>query len=212
MEEVAGDGLEIKSLVDELTLVQIAADAEDGMEKSLLEQTEAIYRPYKVNWRNVLKRFLAGQGRIHTRKSYKRQSRRYEDLPGSKRSVGVRALVAVDESGSVSDEEVAAFHKELIRINGINGADITAVRFDSACSEPMPLARFVSENKRERRGGTDFRPVFEMADRMKIPMVIVFTDGEGEAPTSVQQKVLWVLTSRGRLNVDYGIKVKFQEG
>lgn len=209
--EVDGKDLQTLALVDELAKVQMASQQEHALGEDLSLRTEAVYSSYKVNWRNVLKRFLTGQGRIQTRRSYKRVSRRYEDLPGKKRTVGLRALVAVDESGSISNEDVKAFHEELVRINGINTADITAVRFDTTCSEPVSLARFVGERKRTRRGGTDFRPVFKLADELKIPMVVLFTDGQGEAPPNVNQKVLWVLTNHGRAPVDYGMSIKFTE-
>ena len=211
LEEPEKNDLQIKALIDELASVQAASYSEDGMDKDLGAQTEGAFSGYKVHWRNLLKKFLTGQGRINKRKSYKRQSRRFDDLPGNKRSIGVRALVAVDESGSVSNEDVRAFHQELIRINGINNAHITAVRFDTTCSEPVPLKQFVAENKRAKKGGTDFRPIFELADRLRMPLVVVFTDGMGEAPVRVNQKVLWVLTGNGRIPADYGIAVRYTE-
>lgn len=200
-----------QAMIDELTSVQSSSLIEGVINEDLAEHTEGIYSDYKVNWRNVLKRFLSGQGKIIVRKSYKRQSRRFDDLPGTKRSVGVKAMVAVDESASVSNEDVNAFHRELLRINAITGTDITAVRFDTSCSDPVALKQFVNENKRERRGGTDFRPVFELADLLKIPLVILFTDGDGEAPDTVDQKVLWVLTNNGKAPKDYGTVVRFDE-
>ncbi len=209
LEEMDRTDLNLQALIDELTSIQIAAQSEDALDADLSQKTETAYKGFKLNWRNVLKRFLTGQGRVTTRKSYKRQSRRFDDLPGTKRSIGIRALVAVDESGSVSDGDVADFHKELLRINGINSAHITAVRFDTTCSEPVPLSRFVSENKRLRRGGTDFRPVFALADQLKVPLVILFTDGAGEAPRVVNQKVLWILTGGGKAPVDYGLSIKY---
>lgn len=210
-DDMPNNDMNAQAMIEELTTVQSASLIEGVIHEELAEHTEGIYKDYKVNWRNVLKRFLSGQGRIIVRKSYKRQSRRYDDLPGTKRSVGVRAMVAVDESASISNEDVKAFHRELMRINTITGTDITAVRFDTSCSDPVPLKQFVSEHKRERRGGTDFRPVFQLADQLKMPLVILFTDGDGEAPESVDQKVLWVITNHGKAPVDYGTVVRFDE-
>jgi predicted metal-dependent peptidase len=139
----------------------------------------------------VLKRFLSGRGRLVARKSYKRVSRRFDDLPGSKRSVGVEALLAVDESGSVSDAMVRAFFDELGKINRINGVSLQVTAFDTECSAPVPLGSFVAKAGREKRGGTDFRPVFALADRLRIGRVIIFTDGDGERPESANQRTLW---------------------
>ncbi len=209
LDEMMNDDLSTKNMLDELTKVQDSAFGENVMKDNLAQQTDGIYKEYKVNWRNVLKRFLTGHGKIKTRKSYKRQSRRFDNLPGTKRSIGVRALLAIDESASISDTDVESFHNELTKINRITGADIIATRFDSQCSEPINLSSFVANSKRERRGGTDFRPVFELADSLKTPLVILFTDGDGKAPEVVNHKVLWVLTNNGKKPVDYGIEVRF---
>lgn len=211
LEDMPKNDLMVQALIEELTTIQVTTQKENSLPTGLSEKTEALYSPYKINWRGVMKRFLSGQGRILTRKSYKRQSRRYDDFPGKKRSVGVRALVAVDESGSISNAQVAGFYDELLKINGINHADITAVSFDSGCSDPMPLSKFVADSGRKRRGGTDFRPVFDVADRLKLPLVILFTDGDGTAPVSVNQRVLWVLTEGGRPPADYGIAIHYRE-
>lgn len=211
LEEPDKKDLQMRAFIDDLASIQTASHSEDGLDETLRSQTEQAFSGYKVHWRNLLKKFLSGQGRVTSHKSYKRQSRRFDDLPGRKRSVGVRALVAVDESGSVSNEDIMAFHQELLRISGINHAHITAVRFDTTCSEPIPLKQFVADSKRVKKGGTDFRPIFDVADRLRMPLVVIFTDGMGEAPAKVNQKVLWVLTGNGRVPADYGISVTYME-
>lgn len=211
LEEMPPSDLGSESIVQTLSEVQSSASDESAIHEGLLPYLDEAYKAYQINWRSVLKQFLSGHGRIRTRKSYKRQSRRFEDLPGTKRSVGLQALLAIDESGSISDHEVDVFRKELVRINQIVTDDILVVRFDTECTEPVSLKQFVSDHKREKGGGTDFRPVFELADELKIRNVILFTDGDGAAPDQVQQRVLWVLTNKGKAPADYGISVKFTE-
>jgi predicted metal-dependent peptidase len=193
-------------------LAQTIEDAYSAGEcpTGLDDSVEEVYKELHVNWRNVLKRFLTGRGRIVVRKSYKRQSRRYDNLPGTKRSVGVNALLAIDESGSISDSLVKEFYQELQNINKITGVSIMVVRFDTQCSKPVPLNKFIVDNKREKRGGTDFRPVFQLADELKMPLVIIFTDGDGEAPVSVNQNTLWVLTKNAKKPADFGVCVTFE--
>jgi predicted metal-dependent peptidase len=67
------------------------------------------------------------------------------------------------------------------------------------------------DNKREKRGGTDFTPIFQLADQLKIPLVIIFTDGDGKAPESVNQNTLWVLTKGACKPAYYGTSVTFAE-
>jgi len=56
----------------------------------------------------------------------------------------------------------------------------------------------------------DFRPIFRLVDKMKIPLVIIFTDGDGEAPISANQNTLWVLTKNSKKPADFGCCVRFE--
>ncbi len=163
-----------------------------------------------LNWRSILKRFLSKQGKNNVKKSYKRVSRRYDNLPGTIRSKGIKALIALDESGSMSGDITKVYLDELKNINKITGVDIQVVRFDSDCSDPVSLKKYINEVGRKRRGGTDFRPIFELADRMKISQVIVFTDGDGIYPEVVNQNVLWLLTKDGYNRSTFGDHVYFE--
>lgn len=199
----------LSAIKSEIVTSMENSGAENEMPGELKKTLDQVYHEYKVNWKSVLKRFLSKRGKINKRKSYKRISRRYENLPGTIKTKGVEALVALDESGSMSDELIKIYLKELKEINKITGVNIQVVRFDSSCSEPVPLRQYIEEEGRERRGGTDFRPIFKLADNIKIPLVIIFTDGEGDAPESVNQRVLWLLTKGGRKPASFGESVYF---
>jgi predicted metal-dependent peptidase len=169
-----------------------------------------IYKTGEVNWRNVLKRFVSGKGRTVSRKTCKKESRRFENLPGNKRSVGVDVLLALDESGSISESHTVKFYNELMAIKKITGVSVSITRFDTECTQPVPIEWYVRSKERLKNGGTDFRPVFELADRLHIPLLIVFTDGEGPAPEHANQKVLWVLTKDGKKPAEYGHCITFE--
>ncbi len=207
----SGSQTEVKALKQEIADTLEEAGANGELPPELQSIAWEVYREYRLNWRILLKRFLTGRGKIVVRKSYKRQSRRYENLPGTKRSIGVHALLAIDESGSISDNSVMQFYRELLLINRITGVSIQVTRFDTKCSDPVSLSSFITEHKREKRGGTDFRPVFTLADELRIPLVILFTDGEGQLPDSVNQKTLWVLTKRPEHPMPFGVSVLFEE-
>ncbi len=201
---------EINALKNNLAQNYSEIEAEGEIPTGLEEGINEAYKDIKIDWRVILKRFLTGRGKMITRKSYKRQSRRYDDLPGTKRSVGVNALIAIDESGSISDTLVKEFYHELSEISKITGTSMVVTRFDTRCSEPVPLNTFMIDNKRAKRGGTDFRPVFQLADERKIPLVIIFTDGDGEAPENVNQNTLWVLTKNSKKPARYGFVINFE--
>jgi predicted metal-dependent peptidase len=171
---------------------------------------EEIYNSDEINWRNVLKRFLTGKGKMITRKTYKRESKRYEGLPGNKRIIGMKALLAIDESGSISSSQTSKFFKEVLNIKRITNADLSVSEFDNNCTEPIPIERFIKQGKRTKNGGTDFRPIFKVADSMRFPVVIIFTDGEGIAPSSCSQNVLWILTKGGKRPAEFGYYLEYK--
>lgn len=177
---------------------------------SLKNTIDQVYEAYQLSWRRVLKHFLTGRGRIETRKTYKRQSRRHPNLPGTKRLVGVKALLAVDESGSITNGMVKRFYSELQHLNQVIGADISVTRFDVTCTNPISIQTFRRDTERIKSGGTDFRPIFKMADQMRISFVIILTDGDGIVPEAVNQRVLWVLVKGGKNPSTYGRSVIFE--
>lgn len=162
-----------------------------------IEELNSLYSDYMMDWRWILKKFLSKRGRQNRRKSFRRVSRRFESYPGTVYSKGVEALIALDESGSMSDDLIKIYIRELKEINQLTGVKIHVVRFDSECSEPVLLKKYIEDQGRERRGGTDFTKIFNLADKMKIELVVIFTDGKGLVPKSVNQKVFWLLTGGG---------------
>jgi predicted metal-dependent peptidase len=191
----------LKSMLSEL-IEQAQFEGEiPGEISSLISD---IYKTGDVNWRNVLRRFLTGKGKIIKKKSFKRESKRFEGLPGNKRTLGVEALIALDESGSISEKQLSQFYGELLKIKKLTGAVLSITRFDTSCTAPVPIERYIREKKRQKNGGTDYRPVFELADQMRVPLLIIFTDGEGTAPAEANQKVLWMLPRGGKRPSEYG--------
>ncbi len=197
----------LKSMLSEV-LQQAEAEGEvpDGLQKHIVE----VYSSAQMNWRIILKRFLTGRGKVAIHKTYKKESKRYDNLPGSKRTVGTNALLAVDASGSISDKQVQQFHSELYAISRITGASLYVTQFDTECTAASPIQQYVRGRERTKSGGTDFRPVFELADQMRIPLLIIFTDGDGTAPESANQKVLWVLTKGAKKPASFGHCITFE--
>ncbi|HYE82904.1 MAG TPA: VWA-like domain-containing protein [Clostridia bacterium] len=196
----------LKSMMSELIE---QAQSEGEIPGEVASVIADIYRTGDVNWRNVLRRFLTGKGKVIKKKSFKKESRRFENLPGNKRTMGLSALIALDASGSISDKQLSQFYGELLKIKKITGADLSVTQFDTDCTAPAPLESFVREKKRVKNGGTDYRPVFKLADSMVMPLLIIFTDGEGTAPDQVNQKVVWMLPKGGRKPAAYGHYVNF---
>lgn len=198
-----------KSNNNDLALLKTVISQSINENESSFKELEDLYSDYIVNWREILKRFLSTRGRRDKKKSYKKVSRRFNNYPGNIYKKGVEALIALDESGSMPDNLIHIYIKELEEINKITGVKIQIVRFDSECSKPVPLRQYIEEKGRIKRGSTDFNPVFKIADELKIPLVAIFTDGKGLCPKSVNQKVLWLLTKDGENPSNFGEEIFF---
>ena len=192
---------------------ELIDDARPGGEvpQAIAGELETVYAQAQIDWKTMFKRFLTGRGRMQTRATYKRESRRFDSYPGSKRSVGLRVLIALDESGSISNEQLQTFFNELMTVNRITNAQILVTEFDTACTKPLPAGEYRHVKAREKSGGTDFKPVFALADSLKVSLVVIFTDGDGSAPEQVSQRVLWVLTKGGKQPAPYGYSVTFEQ-
>jgi predicted metal-dependent peptidase len=114
------------------------------------------------------------------------------------RSKMLDIVVALDTSGSISNEDLSAFTSELCEIAATLPVQITMMACDAAVHEMMtyqpyeiPAVPRVSGN-----GGTDFQPVFSRIgeDDFKPACLIYFTDGFGTfPPNEPDYPVVWVL-------------------
>lgn len=206
---VEGDSSEINKNAAKSMLAELIdqAKAEGEIPGKISGTIDALYQAHEVNWRNVLKRFLSGKGKVLVTKTCKRESKRFENLPGNRRTVGTTALLALDESGSVSDKQINGFFNELLTIKKITGTSINVTQFDTECTQPVPIEKYIKKKERAKNGGTDFRPVFQLADKLRVPLLIIFTDGDGTVPEYAHQKVLWILTKDGKKPSTFGHSV-----
>jgi predicted metal-dependent peptidase len=146
-----------------------------------------------VPWQRVLRMFVASATESNLDYTMKRISKRFGTRPGTRKEDVLNIAVAVDTSGSVSDEQLLKFFNE---INWIwrNGAVVTMYEADAdiGCSYPYK-GKF--NGKITGRGGTDLNPVLREVEG-KYDALIYFTDFE--APP-IERKfnipTLWVLHS-----------------
>lgn len=162
----------------------------------------------KISWRQLLAEYVQ-RGRFEY--SWSEPDRRHvwreAYLPGYAGDRLDEAVVAVDTSGSVAQEEIDRFLAEVWGITQVSPATLHVVSCDAAVHSwqtfelgsdvPHPAAWGV---RLRGGGGTDFRPLFEEVERRRVrPSVLVYlTDGCGtypEKPPAYQ--VLWVVTPGG---------------
>jgi len=171
----------------------------------------------KVDWRDVLRRFVAVRAKTET--SYARPKRRFaaEDiyLPSKCGETLGELLIAVDCSGSIGQRELNEFTAEIRSIHeDLRPSKIHVVYFDASISHYESYeAEDSLDIKPHGGGGTDFAPIFKYADEhaLEVCACVVLTDGYcssyGNPPA---YPVLWCTTGDDRM--PWGEVVKMKSG
>ena len=172
-------------------------------------------RKPKVDWRRALRIFSTSSRRTRVVHTMKRVSKRYGTRLGIKIKRFQKMAVAIDTSGSVSDEQLGLFFSE---IHGMwrQGAEVEIIESDAAVQRHYTyrgrLPDFVAG-----RGGTEFDPVFAFLRenrRMRFDGCIYLTDGYAPEPEMRPPcKLFWVITPDGDAgeHLKYGRVIQLPE-
>ncbi len=167
----------------------------------------------RLPWRSLLARYMTMTARDDY--SYSRPSRREGNaIFPSLRSVELNITVAIDISGSISDNEIAECLTEINNLKGQLRAKITLLACDADLAEECPW-QFESWEEFQMPlaitggGGTDFRPVFDYVAKCdKQPdLLVYFTDAEGIFPEyTPTYPVIWLI--KGKHKIPWGQRVQ----
>ena len=160
----------------------------------------------KVNWKQVLRNFVARQVITKKNPTWAREKRNgIPDVMGYKKERQLNLVVGVDTSGSVRSDQLAQFKAEIHKMHQA-GAKITIIECDMIIHRVYEYKRNM-EPTFAGRGGTHFTPVFDYISskgddkfgKLKdTPDAVIFlTDGYGSAPDKFKIPTLWVLTNDG---------------
>ncbi len=212
--------------VDEKTLREFTAKVVDNAQKGAVPAYLASVIAALKNsrgelpWNLYLQR-LMGAVESDRKKTVARRSRRQPDrldLRGELRSHKAKVVVALDMSGSISDEEFYQAIKEVLAIVKNHRQEITVVECDSEIRRVYKAGAVKDIKERLAiRGGTRFTPVIEYANANKVDLLVYFTDGKGEDRLLSRPrgyKTLWVISGRGdRLSLQeaYGAVKKLRD-
>lgn len=157
----------------------------------------------ELPWNLYLKK-LMGTVESNKKKTITRRNRRQPnrlDLRGELRGHKAEIAVALDVSGSISDEEFKQAIKEVLNIVKNYNHEITIIECDNEIRRAYKVKSINDIKDRINiRGGTKFTPVFEYANNKKINLLVYFTDGKGEDKLKViprGYKILWVISGSG---------------
>lgn len=157
----------------------------------------------ELPWNLYLKK-LMGTIESNKKKTITRRNRRQPnrlDLRGELRGHKAEIAVAIDISGSISDEEFKQAIKEVLAIVKNYNHEITIIECDDQIRRTYKVKSEKDIKDRVSLGGyTKFTPVFQYANSKKLNLLVYFTDGKGEEKLEViprGYKVLWVISGRG---------------
>ena len=167
----------------------------------------------RVSWQSLLSTFMSRLARDDF--SYSRPSRR----PGNAilptlRSHQIDIAVAIDTSGSISQQEIDEFVSEINAIKSTIRSSITLIACDDKIfpSSPWRYESWEEINFPASLGGgkgTNFRPVFELLNSLDNPcdVLIYFTDAKGLFPEKIPNyPVLWLV--KGKESVPWGDRIQ----
>lgn len=163
----------------------------------------------EIDWRSVVKNFV-GRCRSTDRTSSIRKINKRSPyfLPGARRKQYANFACFIDQSGSMSDEDIARLFGELEGLS--KEVSIDVFHFDTEIDEKSKTVwkkgRPVPGAHRTRSGGTDFNAVAGFCNRQDNrghwAGVIILTDGYADVMGPIPMtKVLWVITATGTTNV-----------
>ncbi|MBI5331543.1 MAG: hypothetical protein HZB71_13155 [Betaproteobacteria bacterium] len=203
--------------LDEQWKSRLAAAAQAARQAGKLSQSmqrlvDELLSP-QLPWRALLARYMMNAARDDY--SFQRPSRREgECFMPRLHSQGVRVVVALDTSGSVTREELQAFLSEIDALKAQVRAEVTLHACDDkldpagpwryALWEAMTLPEEISGG-----GGTDFRPVFEWLEREQPApdLLLWFTDAQGRFPEREPQcPTVWLV--KGKTPTPFGVRIQ----
>lgn len=160
----------------------------------------------KIDYRKVLRNFRATILAERKHLTRFKPSRRFGfEYMGSKRDFTTKLLLAIDTSGSISDQDLKNFYGVINKFFKYGIESIDVINFDCELQgEPVSFKNRQTSFNISGRGGTEFQAVFDYAkDHPEYDGVIIFTDGYADHPKKkpgTKAKFVWVLRSEVEYN------------
>lgn len=182
------------------------AEADEGWGGIGGEQQRAFKESadFSFDYRRALTQFrqsIIAANRTLTRM---RPNRRYGfKAMGSRYERKANILIAVDVSGSITDESFEHFShaiKNFFFLGIIEKIDLIFFDVNLKNTKPLQFRKKIELDSIKGRGGTNFQPAVDYFEEHKSEYsgLIIFTDGEGNIPVqkNTSNNILWILDSR----------------
>lgn len=169
-------------------------------------------KPSLVNWKQIVRNFIASSISSSQRRTRKRPNKRFDDAPGNTTDYRSKVVFSMDCSGSISDKEFEEFHNELYHMYRTN-VEIEVHIWDSALIEEYQY-RGKPIVKRVCGGGTDASHSIKRVNekRRKVDACVILTDGFVPPPIHAFVPTLWVITESGSMDFPHnGKKIRMND-
>lgn len=221
--QMAGDGSEednttIQNEIDNIIIkatIQSEQAGEDpsNIPENIRRYVKELLDP-KVNWHVLLQSFL--QDKINEDYTWRRPNKRFfpdYHLP-SQISEGLSHIsIAVDASGSVTDEQFSDFITEIAYIHQtFKPKKLTILEFDTEIKNIHTLTEYdsVSDIKFEGYGGTNITPVIDWGVKNSPNALVIFTDGYFERyEPDVGFPILWLIYDNKEFTSNIGEVIEY---
>lgn len=163
---------------------------------NIVEEIEASTKA-KIDYRQIFHGFRASILSSKRKLSRMKPNRRmgFEQM-GSLREFSTRLLVAVDVSGSISDENLSNFYSVINNMFKYGIEQIDCVQFDCELGKVKSMKKASRKIEVFGRGGTSFQPVFNYLElHPEYDGLIILTDGYANIPKvadTIKADILWV--------------------
>jgi predicted metal-dependent peptidase len=166
-----------------------------------------IYSDGTLSWKTLLRKYAKDtltNTKISTRNKPNRRMGFSADGSTDDRLPNI--YIAIDESGSIDEELLIDFTAEINRLFKEYSGNIKVMHFDTEISKVETFKKSVDIVRRYGGGGTDPSPCFEMFDKEKGDLLIMFTDGIFFGPQTCKRgkNVLFLIYNNNGFVPEFG--------
>ena len=159
---------------------------------SLFQLKEAVF-----NWKAYFRRVVGNSIKSYLKPTRYKPSFRFKEQQGITLKFKPTVLVAVDTSGSISNDELVEFFSEIEHIYR-SGIRIEIVEFDTQIQNKFIYKGQKTDIKIVGRGGTDMSDVYNYyIANHNYSTLVVFTDGYLDVNFPKHRNMIWVISSNG---------------
>lgn len=186
-------------------ILETCSDQEKSVvDKSIIDE---LYKS-DVNWKAQLRSFFANSEETFTETTRKKRNRRYGIIqPGNKNESKLTLGIAVDTSGSISEDQLKLFFGEIERIYNENTMVLHVMEADTRIQNCYKYKKNL-KIEAKGRGGTMYNPAFEKAKELKVDAFIYFGDMDSaDQPIKPKFATLWAIVGNQQPPANFGKKI-----